>query len=156
MRASIRAARRSDARAIAAQWIELIDAHAEVDAAFALEAHDGAALEHQVARALEDPDAALWVAERDGHVVAFCAAHIARSAPPARERSRLEITELFVAAGARRCGLGRALVDAALAWARERGAERVEVRVAARNDTGQSFWRRLGFGAFVDVLDRRL
>jgi len=27
---------------------------------------------------------------------------------------------------------------------------------AARNDAGQAFWRRIGFGAFVDVLDRRL
>jgi hypothetical protein len=33
---------------------------------------------------------------------------------------------------------------------------RVEVRVAARNAEGQAFWRALGFGDFVDVLDRRL
>jgi GNAT superfamily N-acetyltransferase len=72
------------------------------------------------------------------------------------EAHRVEITELVVARGARRGGRGRALVEAALAWARERGAARVEVRVAARNAAGQAFWRSLGFGAFVDVLDRRL
>jgi GNAT superfamily N-acetyltransferase len=72
------------------------------------------------------------------------------------EARRAEITEIVVAWGARRGGRGRALVEAALGWARERGAVRVEVRVAAANAPGQSFWRSLGFGAFVDVLDRRL
>jgi ribosomal protein S18 acetylase RimI-like enzyme len=72
------------------------------------------------------------------------------------ERARAEITELWVRPGARRSGLGGSLAGAALAWAREQGAERVEVRVAARNAEGQAFWRALGFGSFVDVLDRRL
>jgi GNAT superfamily N-acetyltransferase len=61
-----------------------------------------------------------------------------------------------VEAAERRCGLGCALVAEALAWARERGAARVEVRVGARNPEAQAFWRAQGFGDFVDVLDRRL
>jgi ribosomal protein S18 acetylase RimI-like enzyme len=154
--AAIRAARRSDAGAIAELWNLLVAEHAALDPAFALRPDAGIALEGEVARALDDADTALWVAEREARVVAFCCARIARAAPPVAERSRLEITELAVEPTARRRGDGRALVEVAFAWARERGASRVEVRVAARNDAGQAFWRRLGFNAFVDVLDRRL
>ena len=78
------------------------------------------------------------------------------SAAPAlaRETGRAEITELFVRADSRRrSGLGRALAEAAFAWARERGAR---ARRGARRGRATTRGRRsgvaLGFGDFVDVL----
>ena len=152
----VRSAQRADLPAVAALWVALIESHAALDPVFALRAGAPAALEAELRRTFEDADTALFVADADGCVAGFCAAHFERSPPLARESCRAEITELVVEPTARRRGLGRALAHAAFAWARERGASRVEVRVAARNDAGQAFWRRLGFGAFVDVLDRRL
>ena len=73
-----------------------------------------------------------------------------------RESPRAEITDLFVRPEVRRGGVGRALVDAAIAWLVEFGVRRVEVRVLRANPEGQAFWRALGFGEFVDVLHRRL
>src|SRR5690606_27109238 len=107
-------------------------------------------------RMLRDPTAALWVWEEPAGVVGFCAARRCAAPPAARERARVEITEIAVAPQARRRGAGRALGARALAWAAAMGAQRVEVRVAARNPVGQAFWRALGFADFVDVLDRRL
>jgi GNAT superfamily N-acetyltransferase len=52
--------------------------------------------------------------------------------------------------------VGRVLVERALRWAGERGVERCEVRVATRNREGQGFWRSLGFGDLMDVLQRPL
>lgn len=152
----VRTAQRSDLPALASLWAALLESHAALDPVFALRAGAPAALEAELRRAFEDADTALFVAEADGRVSGFCAAHVERSPALARESCRAEITELVVEPAARRRGSGRALADAALAWARSRGVERVEVRVAARNEAGQAFWRRLGFGAFVDVLDRRL
>jgi ribosomal protein S18 acetylase RimI-like enzyme len=151
---AIRRARRSDLDAIGELWRSLITLHAEFDPAFRVT--DEAVPARALAQLLDDTKSAAWIAEAEQRVVGFCAVRVVDSPRALAESRRAEITELFVAPGARRSGLGRSLVDAALAWARERGAERVEVRVAARNDTGQSFWRSLGFGAFVDVLDRRL
>ena len=152
----VRAAQRADLPAVAALWAALLESHADLDPVFELRAGASAALEGEVARAFEGSDTALFVADAGGRIVGFCAARLERSPALARESRRAEITELVVESAARRRGVGRALADAALAWARLRGAERVEVRVAARNDAGQAFWRRIGFGAFVDVLDRRL
>lgn len=154
--APLRAAQRGDLPAIAALWVTLLEAHAALDPVFALRADAASALEIEVARAFADADTALFVADAGGRVAGFCAAHFERSPALAREACRAEITELVVESASRRRGIGRALADAALAWARDRGAARVEVRVAARNEAGQAFWRGIGFGAFVDVLDRRL
>ena len=152
----VRPAQRSDLPAVAALWVALLESHAALDPVFALRSGASAALEPELRRAFADADTALFVADADGCVSGFCAAHFERSPGLARESCRAEITELVVEPTARRRGLGRALAHAAFAWARERGASRVEVRVAARNDAGQAFWRRLGFAAFVDVLDLRL
>jgi len=151
----VRSARRADLPALAALWVELVDHHAALDDVFALRAGAASSLVAELGRALDDPDHALFVSDGVG-IAGFCAVQVQRGPPLARESRRAEITELVVATGARRHGHGRALAEAALVWARERGAARVEVRVAAGNAAGQAFWRSLGFGAFVDVLDRRL
>jgi ribosomal protein S18 acetylase RimI-like enzyme len=152
---TVRPARRSDVAAVAALWQALIEAHAALEPA--LSGAPGIARELPAAaeRLLAAGDGALWVLDDADAVRGFCAARIARS-PAAAERRRAEITELWVEPGWRRRGGARALVAEACAWAAARGARRAEVRVAVRNPEGQAFWRALGFGAFVDVLDRRL
>jgi GNAT superfamily N-acetyltransferase len=56
----------------------------------------------------------------------------------------------------RRRGVATQLVRVALGWIRARGVERVEVRVAAGNAEGQAFWRALGFGPYMQILQRRI
>lgn len=146
-----RRAVRGDLGQIAELWRELIEHHAE-----SLPRTTRDVPVRQLDALVSDAACAAWIAERDARAVGFCTVRVETAPSGVRERARASITELYVRPEARRSGLGRALVDAALVWARERGAERVEVRVAARNDAGRSFWRSLGFGAFVDVLDRRL
>jgi GNAT superfamily N-acetyltransferase len=152
----VRRAGRGDAAALAALWSELLRIHAALDPRAALREGAEAGLESEVARALRDADTALWIADAEGGCAAFAAARLARTRALARESCRVEITELYVHPAARRRGLGRALVEAVLGWARERGAARAEVRVVARNESAQAFWRAQGFGDFVDVLDRGL
>jgi ribosomal protein S18 acetylase RimI-like enzyme len=153
---SVRRAERGDVAAIVTLWRALLEAHASIDPAFAPRAGAAAGLVDAVRHALDDSDAALWVVQLDGACVGFCSARIERAPRAVREQCRVAIDEIAVAASQRRSGHGRALAEAAFAWAKERGAERVEIRVAARNATGQAFWRALGFGDFVDVLHRQL
>jgi len=51
----------------------------------------------------------------------------------------------YVHPDARGDGLGRGLVDAALDAFRDRGCDRAEAMVLARNDPGNAFYRKLGF-----------
>lgn len=63
-----------------------------------------------------------------------------------------EIDTLVVDASQRRQGVGRQLVQAALAWAQERGATRTELGVYEFNDSARAFWSAQGF----ETLSRRL
>jgi ribosomal protein S18 acetylase RimI-like enzyme len=55
------------------------------------------------------------------------------------------LEDLFVEASARGSGLGRALVEATLERARERGCRRVELDVNTENPAALALYRSLGF-----------
>jgi ribosomal protein S18 acetylase RimI-like enzyme len=55
------------------------------------------------------------------------------------------LEDLFVTEDARGAGLGRALVDAAVARARERGCRRLELDVNDHNEAALALYRSLGF-----------
>ncbi|MEZ5332359.1 MAG: GNAT family N-acetyltransferase [Thermoanaerobaculia bacterium] len=58
---------------------------------------------------------------------------------------RAEIVALVVAAGARRRGSGRRLVDAVAGWAAEGGLGEIRVRTNVRRDDAAAFYAALGF-----------
>jgi ribosomal protein S18 acetylase RimI-like enzyme len=55
------------------------------------------------------------------------------------------LEDLYVEPSARRVGLGRALLDAAIARARERDARRIELDTAETNEPGLALYRSAGF-----------
>ena len=56
-----------------------------------------------------------------------------------------ELEDLFVSATARRSGLGRALLDAAIDRARARGCRRIKLDTAERNEAALALYRLAGF-----------
>ena len=71
------------------------------------------------------------------------------------------LEDLFVAAEARGSGLGRALTEAVIERARERGCGRVELDVNSENAAAQALYRSLGFdtgktGGYDIFMRRRL
>lgn len=145
-----------DVDRVAALWTALAEHHGRLDPRHALRSGAAHEIRRLAASELADPDAVALLYERDGQALGLCMARIDHAPPIQREIVRAEIGELFVREEARGAGVGRALVDAAFAWARARGIERVVVRVFERNRDGRAFWRALGFGALMDVLERRL
>jgi ribosomal protein S18 acetylase RimI-like enzyme len=63
------------------------------------------------------------------------------------------IEELVVDKGARRQGIGRALIQAALDWARAQGCSEVELSTEPDNLKAQAFYRRLGFESTALLLE---
>ena len=64
------------------------------------------------------------------------------------------LESMRVAPERRRTGVGSALVDAFLAWARERGANEMTVQAYAQNDGALAFYRAQGFRPFEVTLAR--
>jgi ribosomal protein S18 acetylase RimI-like enzyme len=156
LRGSLRLARAEDLPRLTELWIEMATHHTSLDALFSLRPGAEPEIRRLFTALFEDPDAAVFVWEAPDDLLGFCAVRIDRAPPILQETRRAEITDLGVTAAARRGSIGRELAAAAFAWAKNRGIERLEVRVAARNRDGQAFWRSLGFEDLMDVLHRRL
>ena len=139
-----------------ALWLDLTRHHAALDPLFALRADAAGEVRRLLSALLDDPDTAVFVSGQAPGFRGLAIARVDRAPPIHPETCRAEITDLFVVPAERRRGLGRALAVCADAWARGRGAERLEVRVSPHNPEGQSFWRALGYTAHMDVLHRRL
>jgi GNAT superfamily N-acetyltransferase len=87
-------------------------------------------------------DHAVWVHDRGGRLLGLIhAQHMHRLISP----SYAEILHLVVSSHARRTGLGRALVQRVLDWARERRLDRVRVRSNIVRDAAHPFYLSLGF-----------
>ncbi|GEJ58934.1 GNAT family N-acetyltransferase [Anaeromyxobacter diazotrophicus] len=87
--------------------------------------------------------AAVLVAERQGAVVGMVTAQLVVSTAEGGLSAWLE--DLVVLATERGRGAGRALVEAARAWAAERGAARLQLLADRENTPALAFYRRLGW-----------
>ncbi len=85
----------------------------------------------------------IWVAEADAHVVGF--------AGMVPEEKTAELEPIVVSAAYRGRGVGRALADAVVASARERGFRQVLVRPVARNAEAIRFFHAQGFRALGQI-----
>ncbi len=87
------------------------------------------------------PNAAVFVAEDEGLIVGRLS--IARDQHPA-SRHVADIG-LMVAASHRRRGIGTALLDAAVDWARRAGVQKLELHVFPWNEAALALYERFGF-----------
>ena len=106
---------------------------------------------------VESPDGLLLVAERDGELIGFLEGRVQGSPeqPMHLPRRRLLIDGVGVLEPHRGAGAGRALMEAAHAWARARGLDEVELTVHAANRRALAFYERLGYAATLHRLSRR-
>jgi RimJ/RimL family protein N-acetyltransferase len=85
--------------------------------------------------------AAVLVAEEDGQIVGRLS--IGRDTHPASEH--VADVGLMVARGYRRRGIGRALMEAAEAWARSVGVRKIELHVFPHNQAALALYEQLGY-----------
>ena len=98
--------------------------------------------ERRYLRALRrHPDAAVYVADDDGTIVARLS--VARD-PHSASRHVADLG-LMVAASHRRLGIGRALLEQAVAWARDAGVSKLELHVFPWNEPAIGLYEGFGF-----------
>lgn len=116
--------------------------HAEDLQAFLEESHSEAAY----AKALENPGYALWLAEQNGRAIGYVQAAAQCALPHADVRQgEGEVKRLYLRHDAQNAGVGRALMDAAMAWLLREGPQTLWVSVYSENAGAQRFYQRYGF-----------
>ncbi len=91
-----------------------------------------------------EPDQALLVAERNGRLCGLLALDMMFYLPLGARTCR--IIAMVVESRHQRSGVGRELLLAAEAWARQGGAARIELTSAAHRQQAHAFYRACGYG----------
>ena len=94
---------------------------------------------------LDDDEAVVLVAERDARIIGYVYAGLEPMSWKELRGPAAFIHDVMVEAEAQGSGAGSALIEAAIAWARERKAARVMLWTAERNTKAQRLFERTGF-----------
>jgi GNAT superfamily N-acetyltransferase len=103
----------------------------------------------QLATWAGDPRGTVLVADSDGSPAGFVAAYAIRRMD--RPDSFARVVALAVDPGRQRSGLGRRLLAAVEAWARETGCGEIEITSSRSREDAHAFYRALGF---TDLCER--
>ena len=105
---------------------------------------------------LDNNDSAIFVAEMDGRTVGYVFAGLEPLSWKELRGPAGFIHDVVIEEPARGAGAGTALVDAAMAWLRDRGAPRVLLWTAEHNQGAQRLFERLGFRRTMVEMTREL
>jgi GNAT superfamily N-acetyltransferase len=95
-----------------------------------------------IAEAIESPNAAVLVAEHRGELLGLCTAYLDLNS--VRFGSRCWVEDLAVSPEHRSQGVGKALLDRAKEWARQRGGTHLELDSADTRTDAHRFYEREG------------
>jgi ribosomal protein S18 acetylase RimI-like enzyme len=156
--AVIRRARSGDLSVLGRLGALLVEEHHAFDAQRFLPATDRtpAGYASFLGTQLEDPKAAIFVADHDGDVVGYAYAAVEGYDYMALRAPAGILHDVVVDPGHRGRGVGRALAEAALAHLRSRGAPRVVLSTAERNEAAQRLFASMGFRRTMIEMTREL
>ena len=145
MAVTVRRAEEKDAPEVAAYALRLFAQHHDYDARRFMPIGDAAQAARYYASQTHADDAAVLVAELDGKVVGFAfLQYEARNYAELLENA-VWLHDIFLDEAARSTGAGRKLIEASIVAAKEMGADKLMLSVAAKNEHAREFFARQGF-----------
>ncbi|HEY2065794.1 MAG TPA: GNAT family N-acetyltransferase [Gemmatimonadaceae bacterium] len=105
---------------------------------------------------LEDPDVIVLVADRDGKVLGYTYAGVEGNDYMSLRGPAGVLYDILVDPAHRRHGVGRMLLDSTIAALKARGAPRVVLSTAEKNESAQRLFTRAGFRPTMIEMTREL
>ena len=133
-------------------WQEFMDFHKDIDPRFPVRENAHLSFEKHLRDLMKSEDTLVLVALDKGCVVGFSDSQI-KKYPPIWERETYGvISSMVVQSNYRRQGIGERMLDKIYDWFESRNIARIELSVAARNQIGNSFWKKHGFQDYIHRL----
>lgn len=108
--------------------------------------------ESAVAEEIAGPECIHRLADEGGALVGYCKMrHPSWYAEHSDARNPIALGQLYTAPGRTGEGIGAALMDWALAHAREQGCDAIQLSVYSENYGAQAFYQRYGFAKIADI-----
>jgi ribosomal protein S18 acetylase RimI-like enzyme len=147
----IRKAVTNDLEVIGRLWQEFMDFHRERDSHFTRSADGHERFKEFVSNHITSDNSCVLVAEKEGSVVGYCLATLAKYPPVFDKQDYGTIFDLAIAEPYRRMGIGERMYQTVQSWFSERGVHRIELRVVVTNEISTAFWRKMGFKPYVET-----
>ena len=141
----VRRAEAKEARTIAEYAIKLFAQHREYDARRFADVSSIEGAERFYGSRTNAKDARLLVAELGGEIVGFAYVQYEALDYAALLESAAWLHDIYIIEAARGSNAGTSLIEAAARAAKELGADKLMLSVAARNEYAQAFFERKGF-----------
>lgn len=141
---TIRAARAADRATAIELWAALHREHEAHDARYRIAEDAAQRWATDIREWIRSPQDGVWLADAENAVVGLLTAHLYEPTPTFQPLLFLYVDDLYVRPPWRGSGVGRALLDAATAWGKERGAVEVRAGVLASNPSARGFWQAVG------------
>jgi GNAT superfamily N-acetyltransferase len=131
-------------------WKEFMDFHKRIDP-YLTRKEDGHIIFINYMRELmaKPEENLLLVALDSEHVVGYSLSMVAKRAPVFEQQVYGLISDMAVAGGYRRKGVGEKMLAEIFKWFRSKGINRVELSVAHGNPLGGPFWKKQGFKDYL-------
>ena len=146
-----RQAMEKDIPAIVELWKEFIDFHKIRDSFFSRSKEGPENFGKFIAENLRKNDAIVYVAEKNGEVIAHILATI-QNYPPAFEIKRYGlVNDLAVTSEYRRMGIGQHLLAMVKDWLLKKEIRRIEIEASVANEISTSFWGKMNFRPYKEI-----
>ena len=148
----IRKATDEDVPAIVELWQELMKFHGDRDDFFEVSDDGPSVFAGFIECCLISEQHRLTLAEKGKRIIGYCLAAQCQYPPVYRNRNYAEVIDLAVTSEHRGRGAGTAMVEELIRYYNGIGINRIECRVAITNEISTRFWRKMGFGPFMEIL----
>ena len=142
---TIRKATADDIPHIVPMWCEMNDEHAAMSPIFTPTEDAPAKFAIHLEGVLASDKYYMPVVEVDGKIAGYVMAYYGYLPDVFVMRSKVSLQDMMVKKEYRRMGVGRMLVEEVRAFAAERKADRIDLQVAVKNESGFAFWKAVGF-----------
>jgi ribosomal protein S18 acetylase RimI-like enzyme len=139
-------------REIIELWKELMDFHTEIDSRNPRSKNGHLNWEKYLRELMKSENNLILVALERNTVVGFSISQISTYPPVFINKTYGFISDIAVKSGYRRKGIGEKMLAEIFNWFESHGIDRIELSVAAGNETGYSFWKKHGFKDFSHKL----
>jgi len=152
---TIREVREEELLKVSELWGDFMAYNAAFNDSFHVQRKSKAIFAKEMAERKEHPDCLLAVAESDGKLIGFCYSYISLKPKYFKLEKFGFIGDLYVKPEYRGQGIGRDLVNDALAFFKKRKIKQIELLVAIKNENTIKFWEALGFKHLLTWMYKR-
>lgn len=145
MAVKIRRATKADAKRVAELAVKLARQHEDYDARRFARLYDESDAEWYYGSRNETPDEIVLVAEIDNQIVGFAYLQYEAKDYPNLLENAAWLHDIYVEESARTGGTGKLLIEKSVEAAKDLGADKLMLAVAAKNETAREFFARRGF-----------